>query len=114
MYICKRFKNMNAIVEISGKQFKVEKDSKLFVHRIQGKEGEKITFNNILMLDNGSKITFGSPNIKGASVQAKILKHLKDDKVIVFKKKRRKGYRVKNGHRQALTELIIERITDIR
>ena len=103
---------MNAIVEISGKQFKVEKDSKLFVHRIQGKEGEKITFDNVLMLDNGSKITVGSPNIKGASVQAKILKHLKDDKVIVFKKKRRKGYRVKNGHRQALTEILIENVNE--
>ena len=101
-----------AIVEISGKQFKVEKDSKLFVHRIQGKEGEKITFDNVLMLDNGSKITVGSPNIKGASVQAKILKHLKDDKVIVFKKKRRKGYRVKNGHRQALTEILIENVNE--
>ena len=103
---------MNAIVEISGKQFKVEKDSKLFVHRVQGKEGEKITFDNVLMLDNGSKITVGSPNVKGASVQAKILKHLKDDKVIVFKKKRRKGYRVKNGHRQALTEILIEKVNE--
>ncbi len=103
---------MNAIVEISGKQFKVEKDSKLFVHRVQGKEGEKITFDNVLMLDNGSKITVGSPNVKGASVQAKILKHLKDDKVIVFKKKRRKGYRVKNGHKQALTEILIEKVNE--
>ena len=103
---------MNAIIEISGKQFKVEKDSKLFVNRIQGKEGEKITFDNVLMLDNGSKITVGSPNVKGASVQAKILKHLKDDKVIVFKKKRRKGYRVKNGHRQALTEILIEKVNE--
>ena len=64
------------------------------------------------MLDNGSKITVGSPNVKGASVQAKILKHLKDDKVIVFKKKRRKGYRVKNGHRQALTEILIEKVNE--
>lgn len=103
---------MNAIVEISGKQFKVEKDSKLFVHRVQGKEGEKITFDNVLMLDNGSKITVGSPNVKGASVQAKILKHLKDDKVIVFKKKRRKGYRVKNGHRQAFTQIEIQSIVE--
>ena len=102
---------MNAIVEISGKQFKVEKDSKLFVHRVQGKEGEKITFDNVLMLDNGSKITVGSPNVKGASVQDKILKHLKDDKVIVFKKKRRKGYQRKNGHRQDFTEI---EITDIK
>ena len=103
---------MNAIVEISGKQFKVEKDSKLFVHRVQGKEGDKITFDNVLMLDNGSKITLGNPVVTGASVQAKILKHLKDDKVIVFKKKRRKGYKVKNGHRQALTEILIEKVSE--
>tara|TARA_S200000501_G_scaffold77996_1_gene69795 strand:+ start:6734 stop:7153 length:420 start_codon:yes stop_codon:yes gene_type:complete len=103
---------MNAIVEISGKQFKVEKDSKLFVHRVQGKEGDKITFDNVLMLDNGSKIILGNPVVTGASVQAKILKHLKDDKVIVFKKKRRKGYKVKNGHRQALTEILIEKVSE--
>ena len=103
---------MNAIVEISGKQFKVEKDSKLFVHRVKGKEGDKITFDNVLMLDNGSKITLGNPVVTGASVQAKILKHLKDDKVIVFKKKRRKGYKVKNGHRQALTEILIEKVSE--
>ena len=103
---------MNAIVEISGNQFKVEKDSKLFVHRVQGKEGDKITFDNVLMLDNGSKVIIGSPNVTGASVQAKIIKHLKDDKVIVFKKKRRKGYKVKNGHRQALTEIIIEKVSE--
>ena len=70
------------------------------------------SIDNVLMLDNGSKITVGSPNVKGASVQAKILKHLKDDKVIVFKKKRRKGYRVKNGHRQALTEILIEKVNE--
>ena len=100
---------MNAIVEISGKQFKVEKDSTLFVHRLQGQEGEKITFDKILLLDDGSKVTIGSPNVNGALVQAKIIKHLKDDKVIVFKKKRRKGYKVKNGHRQSLTEILIEK-----
>ena len=81
---------MNAIVEISGKQFKVEKDSTLFVHRLQGQEGEKITFDKILLLDDGSKVTIGSPNVNGALVQAKIIKHLKDDKVIVFKKKEEK------------------------
>ena len=103
---------MNAIVEISGKQFKVEKDSKLFVHRVQGNEGDKITFDNVLMLDNGSKVIIGSPNVTGASVQAKIIKHLKDDKVIVFKKKRRKGYKVKNGHRQSLSEILIEKVLE--
>ena len=103
---------MNAIVEISGKQFKVEKDSKLFVHRLEGKEGSKVTFDNVLLLDNGSKITVGTPTVKGASIQAKILQHVKDNKVIVFKKKRRKGYKVKNGHRQALTEILIEKVNE--
>ena len=105
-------KIMNAIVEISGKQFKVEKDSKLFVHRLEGKEGSKVTFDNVLLLDNGSKITVGTPTVKGASIQAKILQHVKDNKVIVFKKKRRKGYKVKNGHRQALTEILIEKVNE--
>ncbi len=105
-------KIMNAIVEISGKQFKVEKDSKLFVHRLEGKEGSKVTFDNVLLLDNGSKVTIGTPTVKGASIQAKILQHVKDNKVIVFKKKRRKGYQVKNGHRQALTEILIEKVNE--
>ena len=103
---------MNAIVEISGKQFKVEKDSKLFVHRLEGKEGSKVTFDNVLLLDNGSKVTVGTPTVKGASIQAKILQHVKDNKVIVLKKKRRKGYKVKNGHRQALTEILIEKVNE--
>ena len=103
---------MNAIVEISGKQFKVEKDSKLFVHRLEGKEGSKVTFDNVLLLDNGSKVTVGTPTVKGASIQAKILQHVKDNKVIVFKKKRRKGYKVKNGHRQALTQILIEKVNE--
>ena len=105
-------KIMNAIVEISGKQFKVEKDSKLFVHRLEGKEGSKVTFDNVLLLDNGSKVTVGTPTVKGASIQAKILQHVKDNKVIVFKKKRRKGYKVKNGHRQALTQILIEKVNE--
>ncbi len=103
---------MNAVVEISGKQFKVSKDTKLFVHRLDAKEGSKVSFDNVLLLDNGSKVVLGTPNVKGASVQAKIVKHLKDDKVVVFKKKRRKGYAVKNGHRQALTEIIIEKVSE--
>ena len=103
---------MNAVVEISGKQFKVSKDTKLFVHRLDAKEGSKVSFDNVLLLDNGSKVLLGTPNVKGASVQAKIVQHLKDDKVIVFKKKRRKGYAVKNGHRQALTEIIIEKVSE--
>ena len=103
---------MNAVVEISGKQFKVSKDTKLYVHRLDAKEGAKVSFENVLLLDNGKKLLVGSPNVKGASVEAKVLKHLKDDKVIVFKKKRRKGYRVKNGHRQALTEIVIEKVSE--
>jgi len=100
---------MYAIVEIAGQQFKVAKDQKVFVHRLQEDEGKTITFNNVLLLDDG-KITIGAPAIKGASVKAKVLNHLKGDKVIVFKKKRRKGYQVKNGHRQFLTEIQIESI----
>ena len=103
---------MNAVVEISGKQFKVSKDSKLYVHRLDAKEGSNVSFENVLLLDNGKKLIVGKPNVQGASVEAKVVKHLKDDKVIVFKKKRRKGYRVKNGHRQSLTEIIIEKVTE--
>ena len=103
---------MYAIVEIGGKQVKVEKDQKVFVNRLEGKEGSKVTFDNILLLDNSGKVILGTPSIKGAAVEAKILKHLKDDKVIVFKKKRRKGYKVKNGHRQLLTEIMVEKILE--
>ena len=103
---------MNAVVEISGKQFKVAKDSTLYVHRLDAKEGSKVSFENVLLLDNGSKVVVGTPTVKGASVEAKVVKHLKDDKVIVFKKKRRKGYKVKNGHRQALTEIVIEKVSE--
>ena len=103
---------MYAIVEIAGQQFKVAKDQKLFVHRLADKEGAKVRFGNVLLLDDGKKVTVGAPAITGASVEAKVTQHLKGDKVIVFKKKRRKGYRVKNGHRQYLTELVIEKINE--
>ena len=96
---------MYAIVEISGKQFKVEKKQKLFVNRLDVAEGKKISFDNVLMVNDGSKSSVGTPNVSGVQVDAKVLKHLKSDKVIVFKKKRRKGYKVKNGHRQAITEI---------
>jgi len=102
---------MYAIVEIAGKQFKVEKDQKLYVHRLKEDEGKKVTFDKILMIDNKDKISLGTPLISGAQVGAKILKHLKSDKIIVFKKKRRKGYRVKNGHRQLLTQIQISDIS---
>ncbi len=101
---------MYAIVEIAGQQFKVVKDQKLFVHRLADKEGSKVSFDKVFLLDDGQKVSIGAPAITGASVEAKVVSHLKGDKVIVFKKKRRKGYRVKNGHRQALTELVIEKI----
>jgi large subunit ribosomal protein L21 len=101
---------MYAIVEIAGQQFKVAKDQKLFVHRLAEKEGAKVSFDKVYLLDDGSKVTIGAPAITGASVEAKVMSHLQGDKVIVFKKKRRKGYRVKNGHRQALTQLVIENI----
>ncbi len=101
---------MYAIVEIAGQQFKVEKDQKVFVHRLATEEGKQVSFDNVLLLADGDKVTVGAPAINGAQVGAKVLKHLKGDKVIVFKKKRRKGYRVKNGHRQSLTEIVIESI----
>jgi large subunit ribosomal protein L21 len=101
---------MYAIVEIAGHQFKVEKDQKVFVNRLQNEEGKKVNFDNVLLMSDGNKITVGAPAIDGAQVGAKVLRHLKGDKVVVFKKKRRKGYRVKNGHRQSLTEIYIESI----
>lgn len=101
---------MYAIVEIAGQQFKVAKNQSIFVHRLDAEEGRKITFDKVLLLDDKGKITLGAPAIEGAAVEAKIVEHLKGDKVIVFKKKRRKGYRVKNGHRQLFTKISIEDI----
>ena len=103
-------KNMFAIVEIAGQQFKVAKDQKVFVHRLDAKTGDKVSFDQVFMLADGDKISVGAPAVANASVEAKVVRHLKDDKVIVFKKKRRKGYRVKNGHRQSLTEILIESV----
>ena len=101
---------MYAIVEMAGQQFKVAKDQKVYVHRLQTEEGKKVTFDKVLLLDDGGNVTVGAPVIEGAAVEAKVVKHLKGDKVIVFKKKRRKGYRKKNGHRQYLTEIVVESI----
>ena len=101
---------MYAIVEISGKQFKVEKKQKLYVNRLDTAEGKKVSFENVLMINDGAKSSLGTPRVSGAQVDAKVLKHLKSDKVVVFKKKRRKGYKVKNGHRQAITEIEISDI----
>ena len=101
---------MYAIVEIAGQQFKVEKDQQIFVHRLDNEEGSKVDFDKVLLLDDAGTVNVGAPVITGAKVTAKVLEHLKGDKVIVFKKKRRKGYKVKNGHRQYLTKLEIQKI----
>ena len=101
---------MYAIVEIAGQQFKVAKDQKVFVHRLSTEEGEAVSFDNVLLIGDGNNVTIGAPAIDGAQVGAKVVRHLKGDKVIVFKKKRRKGYRKKNGHRQSLSEIVIESI----
>ena len=101
---------MYAIVEIAGQQFKVTKDQQLFVHRLEEKEGSKVSFDNVLLIDDHGKVNVGAPAVTGASISVKILEHLKGDKVIVFKKRRRKGYKVKNGHRQYLTKIQVEGI----
>jgi large subunit ribosomal protein L21 len=101
---------MYAIVEIAGQQFKVVKDQQIFVHRLDQKEGDKVSFDNVLLVDNDGKVKVGAPAVKGASVDATVIEHLKGDKVIVFKKKRRKGFRKKNGHRQYLTSVKIDNI----
>jgi len=103
---------MYAIVEIAGQQFKIEKDQQIFVHRLDNKEGSKVEFDKVLFIENNGKFNVGAPVISGAKVTAKVLDHVKGDKVIVFKKKRRKGYKVKNGHRQAFTKILIEKIDE--
>ncbi|MCK4920687.1 MAG: 50S ribosomal protein L21 [Bacteroidales bacterium] len=103
---------MYAIVDIAGQQFKVEKDTKVFVHRLEGIEGSKVEFDKVLLIDNDKSVVVGTPVIKGAMVKAEIIDHMKGDKVIVFKKKRRKGYKVKNGHRQHMTHLMISEIIE--
>ena len=97
---------MLAIVEIAGLQYKVEQNQKLFVNRLKGDKGAKVSFDKVLLTIDGA-ITVGAPAVEGVSVQAEILDHVQADKVIVFKKKRRKGYKVKNGHRQQLTQIQI-------
>ena len=97
---------MFAIVEIAGLQYKVEQNQKLFVNRLKGEKGDKVSFDKVLLTVNGT-VTVGAPAVEGVSVQAEILDHVQADKVIVFKKKRRKGYKVKNGHRQQLTQIQI-------
>ena len=101
---------MFAIVEIAGLQYKVEQDQKLFVNRLKGDKGSKVSFDKVLLTVNGST-TVGAPAVSGITVDAEILDHVKADKVIVFKKKRRKGYEKKNGHRQSLSQIVITGIT---
>ena len=103
---------MYAIVDIAGQQFKVEKDKKLFVHRLEGDAGSEISFDKVLLIENDGKITIGDPVIIDAAVSARVIDHMKGDKVLVFKKKRRKGYRKLNGHRQYLTQIEITDITE--
>ncbi len=103
---------MYAIVDIAGQQFKVEKDKKLFVHRLEGDAGSEILFDKVLLIENEGKIAIGDPVIKDAAVSAKVVEHVKGDKVLVFKKKRRKGYRKLNGHRQYLTQIEITEINE--
>jgi large subunit ribosomal protein L21 len=103
---------MYAIVDIAGQQFKVEEGKKIFVHRLDSEGGADIVFDKVLLIEDGDRIIIGEPTIKDAVVEGKVLEHLKGDKVIVFKKKRKKGYRVKNGHRQYLTQVEIISIGD--
>ena len=99
---------MYAIVEIAGQQFKVERGNKVYVHRLQANEGAKIEFDKVLLMGNGDKISIGNPLVDGAKVAATVIGHVKGDKVIVFKKKRRKGYQKWNNHRQSFTQLLIQ------
>jgi len=101
---------MYAIVDIAGQQHKVEKNQKIFVHRLEAEEGKAVEFDSILLIDNDGKIDVGTPLVSGMKIKAKVVQHLKADKIKVFKKKRRKGYQKENGHRQYLTELLIEDI----
>ena len=102
---------MYAIVEIAGQQFKVEKDQQIFVHRLNAEEGSKIDFEKVLLVDNEGEVNVGAPAVKNAKVTAKVISHVKGDKVLIFKKKRRKGYQTLNGHRQEFTQITIESIS---
>jgi len=101
---------MYAIVEIAGQQFKVEKESKIYVHRLPNAEGEQINFEKVLLIDNENNVKVGAPHVEGAKISAKVLSHVKGEKVYVFKKNRRKGYRKFNGHRQFFSQILIENI----
>ena len=101
---------MYAIVDIAGQQFKIQKDQKLYVNRLQQEEGAELEFDQVLLVANGNEIKVGTPLLDGVKVKAKVLGHVKADKILVFKKKRRKGYQKMNGHRQPLTQIQIEEL----
>ena len=101
---------MYAIVEIAGQQFKAEAGRRLYVHRLEAEQGSAVEFDKVLLVDNDGNVTVGAPVVEGAKVTAQVLSHLKGDKVLVFHKKRRKGYRKLKGHRQYLTEVKINEI----
>ena len=109
-YNVKLLYSMYVIVDIQGQQFKVQKDQKLFVHRINANEGDTVEFGKVLLIGNDDDITIGSPTIDGAKVVLEVLSHVKGDKVLVFKKKRRKGYQKLNGHRQQFSQVIVKDI----
>ncbi len=101
---------MYVIVDMQGQQMKVQKDQKLFVHRVNAEQGAQVEFEKVLLVDNDGKITVGMPTVEGAKVVVEVLSHVKGDKVLVFHKKRRKGYRKLNGHRQQFTEVLVKEI----
>ena len=103
---------MYAIVEIAGQQFKVTKGQEIFVNRLHEDEGSKVSFEKVLLIDNEGTTKVGAPTVAGANVEATIMEHCKGNKVIVFKKKRRKGYQTSNGHRQYLSKIVIDNITE--
>jgi len=102
---------MYAIVEIAGKQYRAEADKYLYVDRLAGESGDNVEFDNVLLVDTDGDVKIGEPNVSGAKASGKILDQIQADKVIVFKKKRRKGFKKKNGHRQQYTKVLIEKIT---
>jgi len=104
---------MYAIVEIAGQQFKVSKDQRIFVHRQEGEQGDKLTFDRVFLIEDGDDIKVGMPVVDGASVDTSILSHVRGDKVLVFKKKRRKSYQKLNGHRQEFTQLLVVNIHQV-
>ncbi|MBK7651094.1 MAG: 50S ribosomal protein L21 [Flammeovirgaceae bacterium] len=101
---------MYAIVDIAGKQFKVAKDQYIYTPKMEGEAGASVSFDKVLLLDKDGSVDVGAPTVNGVKVSGKILEHVKGNKVIIFKKKRRKGYAVKNGHRQQFTKVQIENI----